>query len=417
MYSSGNTIQTTVGLPLPDHILTQAILSTSIIVRKDCPGLNVLYFDEIHGGWSNVKIRQRPYITRRNYGGEKKIQLIRIFVSGYRRSATDRQTGDVTTRWKFRNCAIPTHNYILIKYYLIANYLTTRHTVCNYSWFNYDITVWGLSDVLSVPTHGNVFTVRTRLPIPTHLDFASPIHCSRLFTHLRWSFSSKFDIIKTTAKNLLAYRPMHRRNVVNRPCGTAAHSAYILHCDMSPKRPFLCHSQGRPLQHNAHCILSPGFDVGAMCRPSVCWRHRQVSLPDYLCHLKLCFTVSYVLFSSSALHCFFYPKPKLLFIVCCTAFSIRICLFTRGAILLGIESATLPEDEGEQSWRWRFTAAFYLFAVCLWTVQLKKLLSDFNDMWIVHCGPESSWLNFRKVSSIVILVLSENMPIHIPFST
>ena len=36
------------------------------------------------------------------------------------------------------------------------------------------------------------------------------------------------------------------------------------------------------------------------------------------------------------LHCFY---PKLLFIVCCTAYSIHICLFTRGAILLGIESA------------------------------------------------------------------------------
>jgi len=38
---------------------------------------------------------------------------------------------------------------------------------------------------------------------------------------------------------------------------------------------------------------------------------------------------------------------KLLFIVCCTAFSLHICLFTRGAILLGIESAPLSEDEDE----------------------------------------------------------------------
>jgi len=36
---------------------------------------------------------------------------------------------------------------------------------------------------------------------------------------------------------------------------------------------------------------------------------------------------------------------KLLFIVCCTAFSLHICLFTRGAILLGIESAPLSEEE------------------------------------------------------------------------
>jgi len=34
-----------------------------------------------------------------------------------------------------------------------------------------------------------------------------------------------------------------------------------------------------------------------------------------------------------------------LFIVCCTAFSLHICLLTRGAILLGIESAPLSEDE------------------------------------------------------------------------
>ena len=51
-----------------------------------------------------------------------------------------------------------------------------------------------------------------------------------------------------------------------------------------------------------------------------------------------------VLCLSSALHCFY---PKLLFIVCCTAFSTHIRLFTRGAILLGIESAPASEDEDE----------------------------------------------------------------------
>ena len=50
----------------------------------------------------------------------------------------------------------------------------------------------------------------------------------------------------------------------------------------------------------------------------------------------------YILFLWSALRCFY---PKLLFIVCCTAFSIHICLFTLGVILLGIETAPLPEDE------------------------------------------------------------------------
>ena len=52
----------------------------------------------------------------------------------------------------------------------------------------------------------------------------------------------------------------------------------------------------------------------------------------------------YVLFISSALRCFY---RRSLFIVSCTAFSIHICLFTRGAILLGIESAPLSEDEDE----------------------------------------------------------------------
>jgi len=40
---------------------------------------------------------------------------------------------------------------------------------------------------------------------------------------------------------------------------------------------------------------------------------------------------------------------KLLFIVCCMAFSLHICLFTRGAILLGIESAPLSEDEDDKA--------------------------------------------------------------------
>jgi len=48
-------------------------------------------------------------------------------------------------------------------------------------------------------------------------------------------------------------------------------------------------------------------------------------------------------FLSSALHCFY---RRSLFIVCCTAFSIHICLFfTRGAILLGFKTAPLSEDD------------------------------------------------------------------------
>jgi len=43
---------------------------------------------------------------------------------------------------------------------------------------------------------------------------------------------------------------------------------------------------------------------------------------------------------TTALYCL---HPKLLFIVCCTAFSIHICLFTGGAILSGIESRRSPQ--------------------------------------------------------------------------
>jgi len=73
----------------------------------------------------------------------------------------------------------------------------------------------------------------------------------------------------------------------------------------------------------------------------------QLSADSFKTHLNSlhCFwTQDYFLHLSSALHCFY---PKLLFIVCHTAFSIHICLFTRGAILLEIESAPLSEDDDE----------------------------------------------------------------------
>ena len=43
-----------------------------IIVHKDFPGSSILYFNEIHGGWSNVKIWLQPYISQQIYGGNKK---------------------------------------------------------------------------------------------------------------------------------------------------------------------------------------------------------------------------------------------------------------------------------------------------------------------------------------------------------
>jgi len=69
----------------------------------------------------------------------------------------------------------------------------------------------------------------------------------------------------------------------------------------------------------------------------------QLSPDSFKTHLnsfRLTGSPDHVLFLSSALHCF---RPKLLFIVCCTAFWIHICLFTRGVILLGFESAPLLE--------------------------------------------------------------------------
>jgi len=52
-----------------------------------------------------------------------------------------------------------------------------------------------------------------------------------------------------------------------------------------------------------------------------------------------------VSFDHRTTSCFYHLYPMLLFIVCCTAFSIHVCLFTRDVILLGIESAPLLEDE------------------------------------------------------------------------
>jgi len=47
------------------------------------------------------------------------------------------------------------------------------------------------------------------------------------------------------------------------------------------------------------------------------------------------------------LHCTVFMLKILLFIVCCTALSIHICLFTGGAVSLGIEPAPLSEDDEE----------------------------------------------------------------------
>ena len=78
----------------------------------------------------------------------------------------------------------------------------------------------------------------------------------------------------------------------------------------------------------------------------------QLSPDSFKTHLnsfRFIWAPAYVLFFSSAPHCCY---PKLLFIACCTAFSIHICLFTRGATLLGIESAV-----GAVIGRWRWYKA------------------------------------------------------------
>ena len=74
--------------------------------------------------------------------------------------------------------------------------------------------------------------------------------------------------------------------------------------------------------------------------PATSWQFQDTSqqFPFHLCTGP---------FLTSALHCF---CPKLLSIVCCTTFSIHICLFTRGAMLLKIKSAPLlVEDKMKKS--------------------------------------------------------------------
>ena len=97
--------------------------------------------------------------------------------------------------------------------------------------------------------------------------------------------------------------------------------------------------------------VDPAADLLSKCNPAVehsARRHLPAVPPDsfktHLNSFRFIWAPDFVLFLSSALHCFY---PKLLFIVCCAAFSIHICLFIRGAILLGIESAPLSEDEDE----------------------------------------------------------------------
>jgi len=87
------------------------------------------------------------------------------------------------------------------------------------------------------------------------------------------------------------------------------------------------------------CDLNPGPSA-----PESSTLTTRLPSPAKMAELSFIWAPNYVLFLSSAVHCFY---RKLLFIVCCTAFSIHICLFTRGAILLGIKSAPLSEDEDE----------------------------------------------------------------------
>ena len=71
----------------------------------------------------------------------------------------------------------------------------------------------------------------------------------------------------------------------------------------------------------------------------------QLSPDSFKIHLNsfsFIWAPDYVLFYR--LHCtVFYPKLQ--FTVCCTAFSVYICLFARGAVLLEIESVPVSEDE------------------------------------------------------------------------
>ena len=105
----------------------------------------------------------------------------------------------------------------------------------------------------------------------------------------------------------------------------------------------ICHKQYRHIQSDLLSKCNLAVEQSASRHsPATSWKIQDPS-QQFPFHLS---TGLYVLFLSSALHWFY---PKLLFIVCCTAFSIHICLFTRGAILLGTELVPLLEDEDKQA--------------------------------------------------------------------
>jgi len=88
------------------------------------------------------------------------------------------------------------------------------------------------------------------------------------------------------------------------------------------------------------------FQVQSCC--GTLWRYTVASSsvpPDIfetkLSSFRFIWAPDYVLFLSPALHRFYL---KWLFIFCCMAFSIHICLFTRGAILVEFETAPLSEE-------------------------------------------------------------------------
>ena len=99
------------------------------------------------------------------------------------------------------------------------------------------------------------------------------------------------------------------------------------------------------------------FRVQSGCGPILpvdIWQLPPGSFKTHLNSFRFIWAPDYVHVFINWTALFFYPK--LLFTVCwCSAFSIHICLSTRGAILLEIESAPWSEDEAgnlQQSGGW-----------------------------------------------------------------
>jgi len=119
-----------------------------------------------------------------------------------------------------------------------------------------------------------------------------------------------------------------------------------------------------------------------------CLRFRFISAPDYVVFI-VCTALFY---------------PQLLFIVCCLAFSIHICLFTHGAILLEIESASLSEAEGDDC-RCMCDGMHVLLTLCLLTAPSQYVgsgrdVSDVRETDLPSASQDVSTVSLCRLMSL-----------------